>query len=88
MATKEKSPVSIGNQLPARAKFGAPLASFMSALSVAATRTRPVDQRESVEPILRADGLTIRYGEFAAVKRVTLDILPRRVTAIACAGWN
>ena len=54
----------------------------MSALNVAATRTRPVGQHETVEPILRADGLTIRYGEFAAVKKVTLDILPRRVTAI------
>ncbi len=82
MATKEKISVSIGNQLPARSKPGAPLASFMSALSVGATRSKPADQRGAVEPILRADGLTIRYGEFAAVKKVTLDILPRRVTAI------
>jgi|YNPNPStandDraft_1061719.scaffolds.fasta_scaffold08878_4 phosphate transport system ATP-binding protein len=36
----------------------------------------------SGEPILRAEGLTIRYGALSAVRDVTLDILPRQVTAI------
>ncbi|MCG3125956.1 MAG: Phosphate import ATP-binding protein PstB [Phycisphaerae bacterium] len=35
-----------------------------------------------VEPIVRVDQLTIRYGDFEAIKRVCLDIPPRRVTAI------
>jgi phosphate transport system ATP-binding protein len=82
MATKEKKPVSVGNPSSMRARSAPPLSTFMSALSVAATRSRPREQHGSVEPILRADGLTIRYDEFAAVKKVTLDIFPRRVTAI------
>lgn len=36
----------------------------------------------SVESIIRADKLTIRYGSFAAVRDVSLDILSRQVTAI------
>ncbi len=82
MATKEKSAVNFGNPLPARPKSVAPMANFMSALSVAATRSQSIDELEATEPILRAEALTIRYGEFAAVKKVTMDILPRRVTAI------
>ncbi len=35
-----------------------------------------------VESIIRADQLTIRYGSFAAVRDVSLDILSRQVTAI------
>ena len=34
------------------------------------------------EPVIRAEELTIRYGSFEAVKRVTLDIPPKQVTAI------
>ncbi|MFQ5472715.1 MAG: phosphate ABC transporter ATP-binding protein, partial [Dehalococcoidia bacterium] len=34
------------------------------------------------ETIIRAQRVTIRYGEFAAVREVTLDIPGRRVTAI------
>jgi len=33
-------------------------------------------------PVMRAEDLTIRYGEFAAVRNVTLDIPPKQVTAI------
>lgn len=82
MATKEKKSVSLVNQTPARVKPVVPIASFMSALSVAASRTRPTDKPGPIEPILRAENLTIRYGDFAAVKSVTMDVLPRRVTAI------
>jgi len=82
MATKEKSAVNSMNQPLLRGKTSTPLATFMSALSVAAGRSKPVDRHEPVEPILRAEALTICYGDFAAVKKVTMDILPRRVTAI------
>ncbi len=37
---------------------------------------------EVSEAVIRADGVTIRYGEFAAVRDVTLDIPDRQVTAI------
>ncbi len=37
---------------------------------------------EVSETIIRADGVTIRYGDFAAVRDVTLDIPDRQVTAI------
>jgi len=76
--------VNVVNQHPLRTKPVAqpPLAAFMSALSVAASRHKPPERPESKEPILQADALTIRYGEFAAVKKVSMDILPRRVTAI------
>ncbi len=33
-------------------------------------------------PVIRTEQLTIRYGDFAAVRETTLDIPPRRVTAI------
>jgi len=36
----------------------------------------------AVEPVIRAEKLTIRYGDFAAVRNVSLDIPPRQVTAI------
>jgi phosphate transport system ATP-binding protein len=42
-------------------------------------------QREivsAVEPILRTEKLTIRYGDFAAVRNASLDVAPREVTAI------
>lgn len=34
------------------------------------------------QPVIRARELTLRYGSFMAVKRVTLDILTRQATAI------
>lgn len=37
---------------------------------------------DTSEAIIRADSVTIRYGDFAAVKDVTLDIPDRQVTAI------
>jgi phosphate transport system ATP-binding protein len=40
----------------------------------------PVDERAT--PVFRTESLVIRYGSFAAIKNVTMDILPRRVTAI------
>jgi phosphate transport system ATP-binding protein len=39
-----------------------------------------LDPRE--EPVISVQALTIRYGSFAAVKQVSLDISPRKVTAI------
>ena len=36
----------------------------------------------SAEPVIRAERLTIRYGEFAAVREVSLDIPTKQVTAI------
>jgi len=39
-----------------------------------------IDQNSS--PVIRTEDLTIRYGSFAAVRNVTLDILPKQVTAI------
>ena len=39
-------------------------------------------QTEASEAVLRAAGVTISYGDFAAVRNVTLDIPDRRVTAI------
>jgi len=81
MATKEKNALSLV-EAPVRAKGTAPINTFMSALSVAATRSKPVTESGPIAPVLRAEGLTIRYGGFAAVKKVTLDIPPRRVTAI------
>jgi phosphate transport system ATP-binding protein len=36
----------------------------------------------AVAPVLRAEGLTVRYGDFVAVREVTLDVAPMRVTAI------
>jgi len=36
----------------------------------------------TAEPVIRAEQLTIRYGDFAAVKKVSLDIPPHQVTAI------
>ena len=36
----------------------------------------------AAEPVIRAERLTIRYGEFAAVREVSLDIAPAQVTAI------
>jgi len=35
-----------------------------------------------VEPVISVQGLTIRYGSFAAVRDVSLDIPPRQVSAI------
>ncbi|MEK6676235.1 MAG: phosphate ABC transporter ATP-binding protein PstB [Planctomycetota bacterium] len=35
-----------------------------------------------MSPVIRAESLTIRYGSFEAVRRVTLDISEREVTAI------
>ena len=81
MATKEKA-LSLVNQVAARPKPAAPISSFMSALSMAATRSKPAKESGPVEPILQAQALTIRYDRFEAVKHVTLDVLPRRVTAI------
>jgi phosphate transport system ATP-binding protein len=36
----------------------------------------------ATEPVIRAEKLTIRYGDFAAVREVALDIPPHQVTAI------
>lgn len=36
----------------------------------------------AVDPVIRTEKLTIRYGDFAAVQNVSLDIPPRQVTAI------
>ncbi len=51
--------------------------------------TVPVSRSKSAEPqsieaevVIRADELSIRYGEFAAVRAVTLDIPDKQVTAI------
>lgn len=41
-----------------------------------------IAQSESTETIIQAEHLTIRYGEFAAVRDVSLDVSRRRVTAI------
>jgi len=50
--------------------------------ALAGERAAREDAPSSAEPILRAEGLTIRYGALTAVRDVTLDILPRQVTAI------
>jgi phosphate transport system ATP-binding protein len=81
MATTEKNALILAEG-PARTRSAAPISTFMSALSAAATRSKPVKESGPIAPVLRAEGLTIRYGTFAAVKNVTLDIPPRRVTAI------
>lgn len=81
MATKEKNTVGLAEP-PGRAKSPAPMSTFASALNIAATRSKPVKESGPIAPVLRAEGLTIRYGSFAAVKNVTMDIPPRQVTAI------
>ncbi len=42
----------------------------------------PAPELAAAEPVIRAETLTIRYGEFAAVRDTTLDIPPKQVTAI------
>jgi phosphate transport system ATP-binding protein len=49
----------------------------------AALRGRPSQAGAAAgPPVFRAEDLTIRYGELAAVRNVTLEIPPKRVTAI------
>ena len=52
--------------------------------SVRSVTPRPAapDRTPSTEIVLRADHLTIRYGSFAAVRDVSLDIRAHEVTAI------
>jgi phosphate transport system ATP-binding protein len=46
-------------------------------------RERPeLSAKKAAATIIRADNLTIRYGSFAAVRSVTLNITERQVTAI------
>ena len=45
-----------------------------------ASRVAPAAAAQA--PVFRAERLTIRYGDFAAVREVTLDVPPRQVTAI------
>lgn len=45
-------------------------------------RRREESAKEPVEPVISVQGLTIRYGSFAAVRDVSLDIPPRQVSAI------
>ena len=42
----------------------------------------PPEHHAVAEPIIRAQNLSIYYGDFHAVKQVTLDIAPRQVTAM------
>ena len=59
------------------------VAGMPSRVAPPSARRRPTSPRVVVsETVIRADGVTIRYGEFAAVRDVTLDIPDRRVTAI------
>ncbi len=51
-------------------------------LAAVAQARKAVARRPGVEPLLQAEKLTIRYGDFAAVRDVTLAIQPEQVTAI------
>jgi phosphate transport system ATP-binding protein len=53
------------------------------ALRVAVPTSGPaLAERAPLRPILRTENLTIRYGKFAAVRDVTIDLPPNSVTAI------
>ncbi|MEK7710964.1 MAG: phosphate ABC transporter ATP-binding protein PstB [Planctomycetota bacterium] len=78
MAPKEEGMVNVVGEQPTREK-SAPL---VPAPHVDAARHKPSEPLPPAEQVLRAEHLTIRYGTFAAVKEVTLDVSARRVTAI------
>jgi phosphate transport system ATP-binding protein len=59
-----------------------PLGTPRPAVPAIAVRPRPADGAPPAEPVICAQDLTICYGEFAAVRHVTLDIPPKQVTAI------
>ncbi len=42
----------------------------------------PVAPATALPPVLRTEQFSVRYGDFAAVREVTLDVPPRQVTAI------
>jgi phosphate transport system ATP-binding protein len=60
------------------------LTSLTEALNHRATRGAPKqsDESETAPPVIRTYSLTIRYGDFAAVREVTLEVPARQVTAI------
>ncbi len=51
-------------------------------LGVVVSRTKSTEPLPPAEQVIRAEKLTIRYGSFAAVRDVTMDVSARRVTAI------
>ena len=55
-------------------------ARLIAPIAVPRNRGTEIDRESDV--VVRAEGLTIRYGDFAAVRDVILDIPSHQVTAI------
>jgi phosphate transport system ATP-binding protein len=76
MAAEEKGVKTATETSPASA--AAPRRSGPFAFNLRAQR----GVARAADPIIRTQKLTIRYGDFAAVRAASLDIAPREVTAI------
>ncbi len=48
----------------------------------AKSSSEPAQPRAAAEPVLRVESLDIRYGDFAAIRGVSLEIAPHQVSAI------